>query len=75
MFKQMIMKKLLASKLKDVPEEQRDMLISAVEQNPELFTQIAEEIKQRVDSGEDQMAATMSVMQKHKDVLQQILKK
>ncbi len=60
---------MLASKLKDVPEEQREQLLAAVEANPQLFMQIAEEAQERIKKGEDQMQAMMAVMQAHKDDL------
>lgn len=75
MFQKFILNKLIESKLKDVPKEQREMLVEAVSNNPELFKQIAEEIKQRTDNGEDQMSATMAVMKNHEGELRGILNK
>lgn len=59
------------SKLKDVPEAQREMMIQMVQKNPDLFKKIGEEIDRRVKKGgENQMKATMEVMKKYKDELQ-----
>jgi hypothetical protein len=73
MFKEFLMRKMMEKQLKDVPKEQQEVLIKAVSENPELFTEIAQKIKHRVDSGEDQMKASMAVMMDYKDKLQGIL--
>ena len=64
---------MLASKLKEMPESQREKLIAAIEANPELFTMIAKEVESEVKGGKDQSAAPLSVMQKHGDALRQAL--
>lgn len=58
-------KKLIQHKLKNVPQEQQEMIMAMVEKNPALFTKIAEEIQEKMKNGKDQMAATMEVMQAH----------
>jgi hypothetical protein len=73
MFKEFLMRKMLERQMKDVPKEQQEVLIKAVSENPELFTEIAGKIKARVDGGEDQMKAAMAVMMDYKDKLQGIL--
>ncbi len=75
MFKNMLMKRLLKSKMKDVPEEQQEMILSAVEKNPEFFQKIAVEIQAKMKSGKDQMTATMEVMQAHQSEMQELMKK
>ena len=65
MLKNLLLKKLLASKMKDVPKEQQDKLFNAIEKNPQLFQNIAVEVQQKMKEGKDQMAATMEVMQKY----------
>lgn len=72
--KTFLMKRLLKSKMKGVPEDQQDKIIAAVEKNPKLFQDIAEEVQQKVKGGMDQMAATMEVMQKHAPELQELMK-
>ena len=73
MFKQLLLKKLMQSKLKDMPAEQRDMIINAVEKNPELFMQIAQETDAKVKSGMSQMAAAQQVFAAHQDELKRVL--
>lgn len=69
------MKRLLMSKMKDVPKEQQEMILGAIEKNPEFFQKIALEIQAKMKEGKDQMAATMEVMQAHQGELQELIKK
>ncbi|NQV93342.1 hypothetical protein HQ403_02485 [Candidatus Kaiserbacteria bacterium] len=75
MFKNMLMKRLLKSKMKDVPEEQQDMILSAIEKNPDFFQKVGLEIQTKMKEGKDQMTATMEVMQSHQEELQGFMKK
>ena len=72
--KSFLMKKMLKSQLKGVPEAQQDMIISAVEKNPKLFEDIAKEVQELTKQGKDQMSATMEVMRKHQSELQGLMK-
>ena len=73
MFKEFLMRKMLEKQMKDVPKEQQEVLIKAISEHPELFTEIAEKIKSRVANGKDQMTAAMEVMMEYKDRLEGIL--
>ncbi len=75
MFKNMIMRKMLKSKMKGVPEEQQEHILSAIEENPEFFQNIATEIQAKMKEGKDQMTATMEVMQKHQDEMRTLMNK
>ena len=58
-------------KMKDVPEEQREQIMTLVKKDPELFKKIGEEVDRRVKKGgEPQMKATMEVMKKYRAELQ-----
>jgi hypothetical protein len=62
---------MMKSKLKDVPEAQREQIMRMVTKNPDLFKKIGEEIDRRVKKGgENQMKATMEVMKKYRSELQ-----
>mgnify|MGYP003395496500 CR=1 FL=1 len=74
MLKNFLMRKLLESQLKQIPQEQRDQIISVVEKNPELFTNIAKEVQEKVKAGKDQQTASMEVMMKYKDELAKAMK-
>jgi len=73
-FKELLMKKMLKSQLKGIPEEQQNKIIEAVEKNPKLFSDIAAEVQEKVKGGMDQQAATMQVMMAHQKELQDIMK-
>jgi 2-oxo-4-hydroxy-4-carboxy--5-ureidoimidazoline (OHCU) decarboxylase len=73
MFKEMLMKKMLKSKMKDVPEAEQEKMIKLVTENPELFQKIATEIQAKMKEGKDQMAASMEVMQAHQEELKKIM--
>jgi len=73
MLKNFLVRKMIESKMKDVPANQRDMIIGLVEKNPELFQKIAIEVQSEMASGKDQMAATMAVMQRHQTELQTLM--
>jgi len=72
MFKDFFVKKIIESKMKDVPKEQRDMVIKLIEKNPEFFQKLAGEIQQEIEKGTDQMAATMEVMKRHEETLRSL---
>lgn len=74
MLKDWLMRKMVASKMKDVPKEQQEQMIALVQKNPEFFQKIAQEIQAKVSGGKDQMAATMEVMQAHQEELKQLMK-
>ena len=67
------MKKLLKSKMKDIPEAEQEKMLSAIEKNPDFFQNIATEVQAKMKEGKDQMAATMEVMQKHQGELKRIM--
>lgn len=66
------MKQMLKRQMKDLPEGDRQKMTKLVEENPELFAQIAKEVQEEMKSGKDQMSATVSVMERHKEELQRI---
>lgn len=72
--KSFFLKQVLKQQLKGVPEAQQDMIIRAVEKNPKLFEDIAQEVQALTKQGKDQMSATMEVMRKHQAELQDAMK-
>jgi hypothetical protein len=74
MLKKMLMKKMLKSQLKGVPEEEQEKILKVVSENPELFGKIAKEIQEKIKGGADQMAASMEVMGKYQNELKGVLK-
>jgi len=71
--KKLLMKKMLQSKMKDVPPEQQEKIFAMIEKNPDFFQKIAVEVQEKMKQGKDQMAATMEVMSKYQDDLKGML--
>lgn len=69
--KQFALKKVLQSQMKDVPEDQKEMIMTMVEKDPALFEKIAKEMQEELKkNGNNQMSAAMKVLPKYQ---QQIL--
>jgi len=73
MLKDFLMKKMLKSKMKDVPEAEQERIMKAITENPELFQKIGEEVQAKMKGGKDQMSATMEVMQKYEHDLKKVM--
>ncbi|MFA6397228.1 MAG: hypothetical protein WDK96_00050 [Candidatus Paceibacterota bacterium] len=73
MFKNFLIKKMLKSQLKGVPEEEQEKIIKIVTENPELFQKIGVEVQDKMKQGKDQIGAMTEVMQKYQDDLKGIL--
>jgi len=73
MLKDFLMKKMLASKLKDMPAEERDKMVAIIEKNPELFQKVALEVQEKIKQGQNQMTATMAVVKKYQEELKNIV--
>ncbi len=67
--KTFFMKKMLASQLKGVPQEEQDKLFQMIEKNPDLFQKIALETQEEIKRGSDQMTVTMKVAKKYENEL------
>ncbi len=59
-------KKVLDHQLKNVPEEQKQMIMTMVEKDPQLFEKVAKELQAEMKAnGNNQMAAAMKVLPKY----------
>lgn len=74
MFKEFLLKKVIKSQLKGVPDAEVDRIIELVSKNPDLFKKIGDEIQAKIKGGRSQTAATMEVMRAHQAELQKVLK-
>lgn len=74
MFGNFLMKKLLQSKMKDVPQADQEKIFALLEKNPALFQQIATEAQVKIKSGMNQQDAMMAVMKAHESELKEIMK-
>ncbi len=73
MVKDFLLKKIIENQLKDLPQEQKEKVLKAFENNPEFFGRIAEEIQKEISSGKDQFSAAMAVVEKNKEKIKEIL--
>ena len=68
-----VMRKMLKSQMKGLPEAQQEAILSAFEKDPALFKKIAEEIKQKTKNGQNEQFASMEVMMKYKSQIQKLM--
>jgi PleD family two-component response regulator len=69
--KSFAMRKVLESQMKNVPEDQKEMILTMIEKDPKLFEKIAKEMQAELKSnGNNQMAAASKVLPKYqKEIL------
>ncbi len=71
--KTFLMRKMLASKMKGVPQAEQDKLFDMIEKNPDFFEKIGLEVQEEMKKGKDQMAATMEVVRRHESALKGLM--
>jgi hypothetical protein len=71
--KDYITEKLIRAKMKNLPKAQQDMFIKLIQENPELFKKIGDEVKALTKSGTSEMTATMQVMRKYQAEIQRLM--
>lgn len=69
MFQNFLLKTMMKKQLKNVPQEQQDAILVAIEKNPDLFMKIAQEAQEKIKGGMGQQEAMMAVMQAHQEEL------
>jgi hypothetical protein len=74
MFKNFMLKQVLKSKMKGMPEAQQKMFLEVIEKNPDFFKKIGEEVEAKKKSGKDEMSATMEVMRQHQSEFQRLMR-
>ncbi len=72
--KSFAMKKLLESQMKNVPEDQKEMILTMIEKDPKLFETIAKEMQAELKSnGNNQMAAASKVLPKYQKEIMAVM--
>jgi mRNA-degrading endonuclease RelE of RelBE toxin-antitoxin system len=72
--KNFLIRKAAERQLKDVPKEQRDMVMKILENNPDLFMKMSKEMEHKIKKeGKDQMLAMMEVSKKYQKELRDAL--
>jgi hypothetical protein len=67
--------KVLEAKLKNLPPEQKELIMKLMNEHPDLMQKIQKEIKEKKKQGVDEQTASMQVMFKYKDEFQKIMSK
>ncbi len=72
--KNFAMKKVLESQMKNVPEDQKQMIMEMLEKDPKLFEKIAKEMQDELKSnGNNQMAAAQKVLPKYQKEIMAVM--
>jgi hypothetical protein len=72
--KSFAVKKLLESQMKNVPEDQKQMIMEMLEKDPALFEKIAKEMQVELKSnGNNQMAAATKVLPKYQKEIMAVM--
>ncbi len=72
--KNFMMRKLLEKQLANVPADQKELIMTMVEKDPELFQKIAVEMQAELKkNGNNQMSAAMKVLPKYQAQLQVLM--
>jgi len=74
MFK-FLAKKAMQAKMKDLPKDQQDFIMTLIEEHPDLMAKIQKEVKEKKKQGVDEQTASMQVMMKYRNEFQQIMMK
>ncbi len=65
----------MESQLKNLPADQKEQVLKAVSENPDLFVKIAKEIQQKIKEGMNQQQAAFTVLKDHQEELRKLLQK
>lgn len=65
---------MLEKQMKGVPQDQQDKILGMLEKDPAFFETIAKEIQAEMGKGKAQQQAALSVMMKHKEKIQELMK-
>ncbi len=70
--KSFLLKKMLTTQMKGVPEEEQNKMMAMIEKNPELFQKIAVEAQEEMKKGKSQMTAIMDTVKKYEEELRSL---
>jgi hypothetical protein len=71
--KNFLMKKLIGSKLKHLPQDQQDMILALVSENPEFFKEIQGQVEVKKKQGQNEQMAMMQVMRENQAKIQKLM--
>jgi hypothetical protein len=70
-----IIKQLIKKQMKGVPDDQINMIVDAIEKDPDFFKTMAEKIKAKMDQGMSEQQAAQALMAEHGEELKKKLGK
>jgi len=73
--KDFITKKAVEKQMGNLPKEQQEMMIALVQENPDFFKMLNDEISAKKKSGMDEQMAAMQVMRAHQGEMQKLMMK
>lgn len=73
MLQNFMLKQMLKSKMKGLPEAEQERMLGMIEKNPDFFKMIGEEVQAKMKGGKSEMEATMEVMRKHQADFQKLM--
>lgn len=71
--KDFLIKKMVQAKLKHLPQDQQDMIIALVTENPEFFKKIQAQIETKKKQGQNEQMAMMQVMRENQAEIQKLM--
>lgn len=72
--KNYLIKKMAQRQLKNMPKDQQEMIMTLIENNPDLFVKMSKEVEHKIKKeGKDQMLAMMEVGKKYQKELKEAL--
>lgn len=71
--KDFLIKKMVQSKMKNLPKEQQDMIIALVSENPDFFKKIQSQIETKKKQGQNEQMAMMQVMRENQAEIQKLM--
>lgn len=71
--KNFLMRKMMSSQLKGIPQADQDKIFSMIEKDPDFFQKIASEVQDEIKKGKDQMSATMDVVKRYETDLKKLM--
>lgn len=71
--KDFLIKKLVQSKMKNLPKDQQDMIIALISENPDFFKKLQEKIEAKKKQGQNEQMAMLQVMREHQTEIQKLM--
>lgn len=72
--KDFFLKQMLKQKLKGLPEAQQKQMMQLIEDHPDFFKKIGDEVEKKKKSGMDEQVAVMQTMREHQAEFQKLIR-